>query len=131
MAIRGLYESDDWVRQPGRFLLYWAGPVIIIIVSACFAEPSGKTWAWVVALVWMGCACLINAWRCARRHCYYTGPFLIIMAFITWLYGSGLIELGVNGWWWLGLVIGIGSGCLWLLPERRWGQYATRQKSKS
>jgi hypothetical protein len=74
--------------------------------------------------MWMGLACVVNALRCGRIHCYLTGPFFLLMAVATVLHGSAKLSLGANGWWWLGLtLIFVGGGLLWYLPERMWGKY--------
>jgi hypothetical protein len=31
----------------------------------------------------MGVACIVNALRCGRVHCYLTGPFFLLMAVIA------------------------------------------------
>ena len=82
---------------------------------------------WTIALTWMGAACLINASRCGRTHCYLTGPFFLVMAVLSVLHGFDLVSLGDYGWLWLGLsLVVIGGGLLWLLPERIWGKFRTR-----
>jgi hypothetical protein len=43
-------------------------------------------------------ACLLNARRCARTHCYLTGPFFLILAGIALLYDIGNLSLGATGW---------------------------------
>ncbi len=51
----------------------------------------------------MGTACIANAVRCGRLHCYITGPFFVAMAVVTLLYGLGALPLGGNGWNLIGL----------------------------
>jgi hypothetical protein len=71
----------------------------------------------------MGAACIVNALQCKRVHCYITGPFFLLMALVTLLFGLGVVPLGRNGWNWLGLTILIGAVALWCLPELVWGKY--------
>ncbi len=79
---------------------------------------------WPVALVWMGVACLMNARRCGRRHCYLTGPFFLVMAALALCHGAGIVPLGDSGFFWLGVVLLVGGyGVLWKLPEYLWGAY--------
>lgn len=87
------------------------------------SPPMIKTWVWVGALVWMGGACLWNARRCGRRHCYWTGPFFLVMALPVLAYGYGYAPLGPQGWTWLGLAIGIGSVLITGVTERG-GKYS-------
>jgi len=44
-----------------------------IIASLFFPTPA-RAATWIVALVWMATACILNSRRCGRTHCRYTGP---------------------------------------------------------
>jgi hypothetical protein len=80
----------------------------------------------------MGAACILNALRCGRLHCYLTGPFFLLMAAATLLHGFEILWLGPNGWLWLGLtLVVVGGGILWYLPERLWGKYSSRSPDSS
>lgn len=46
---------------------------------------------------WMGFACLINARRCRRRHCYYSGPIFLAGGVAVLLVGFEIISLGPDG----------------------------------
>jgi hypothetical protein len=52
----------------------------------------------------MGLVCLLNASRCGRVHCRFTGPFLILCAVASLGYGLGLLPLEASGWKWIGAV---------------------------
>jgi hypothetical protein len=71
----------------------------------------------------MGTACTANAVRCGRLHCYITGPFFLVMAVVTLLYGLGIVPLGVHGWSLIGLTILVGAIALCCLPELFFGKY--------
>jgi hypothetical protein len=71
----------------------------------------------------MGVACIANAARCGRTHCYVTGPFFLAMAIVTFLYGVGIVRLGTNGWNVIGLTILVGAIALSCLPELFFGKY--------
>ena len=71
----------------------------------------------------MGAGCVVNALRCGRVHCYVTGPFFLLMALLSLLYGFGLLPLGRNGWNLIGLVVLIGAIALSCLPEMLLGKY--------
>ena len=108
------------------FLLYWL-PAIAIVVAVVPAISSGwRTVVWTVALGTMGVACIVNALRCGRVHCYLTGPFFLLMALIALSYGLGMLHLGGNGWNLLGLMTLIGAIALWCLPEMFLGKYRKR-----
>lgn len=78
---------------------------------------------WAIALTTMGIACTVNAVRCGRVHCYVTGPFFLLMALGTMLYGVGLLPLGHNGWRYLGMTILVGGVALCCLSEMLLGTY--------
>jgi hypothetical protein len=108
------------------YTLAWGLPSAAL-VAAVFMAPATRTLVWTGALAWMGLACLANALRCGRLHCYLTGPFFLFMAGASLLHGLGILWLGPRGWLWLGLTIVVGGfGLLWYLPERLWGKYARR-----
>jgi hypothetical protein len=105
--------------------LVWGVP-IAVIVAAGFAPPLWRTILWCGALTAAGVACVINARRCGRRHCFYTGPFYLAAALVTAAYGSGLVTLPFITWSRLALAIAGGSVLLQWLPERIWGKYVSR-----
>ena len=123
-------QQKDWVRQAGSFALAWGLP-IALLVGAVFLDPSAKSVVWAAALSWMGMACLLNARRCGRIHCYLIGPFFLVIGFVALLHGFDIVPLGPAGWRWLGLTLGIGGALLWCLPEMIWGKYANRSSDTS
>ena len=120
-------KSRDILSSRWRvFILYWL-PAIAIVVAGVPAISSGwRTVVWTVALGTMGVACIVNALRCGRVHCYLTGPFFLLMALIALSYGLGMLHLGGNGWNLLGLIALIGTIALWYLPEMFLGKYRQR-----
>lgn len=82
-----------------------------------------RTAVWAVALTIMGIACLANARRCGRLHCYITGPFFLLMAVVTLLYGLGILALGKNGWNAISLIVLVGAIVFTCLPEMLLGRY--------
>jgi hypothetical protein len=117
-------ESRDILSSRSRvFILYW-GPAIAIVVVAPLAISSGwRAFVWTVALATMGMACVVNALRCGRVHCFLTGPFFFLMALVALSYSLGILHLGGNGWNLLGLITLIGAIALWCLPEMFLGRY--------
>jgi hypothetical protein len=99
-------------------------PGIAIVAAASTGFPGAwRTAVWAVSLSIMGIGCVANALRCGRVHCYLTGPFFLLMALVTLLFGLGVVPLGRNGWNWLGLTILIGAIALCCLPELFLGKY--------
>ena len=121
-------QERDWVGNYRAFAIAWGLPIAALI-AAIFVGTLAKTIIWIAALVWMGIACLANATRCGRRHCYFTGPFFLVMAVVSGLHGFGFVPLGPEGWSWLGITIGAGGGLLWFIPEQIWGSFAARRQT--
>jgi len=116
--------DNDLLRSYKSFAVSWGIPIAAMIGAISVAHPV-KTWIWVGALAWMGVACLANARRCGRTHCYYTGPFFLFMTLPVLLHGYELLWLGTEGWKWLGITVGVGGGGLWCLSEKLLGKYRT------
>ncbi|TFH40195.1 MAG: hypothetical protein E4H01_16990 [Lysobacterales bacterium] len=119
-------REGDWTQRRHTRAIAWHIPEIALIV-AIFLDPGVRTVVWSISLLWMGVACILNARRCGRRHCFYTGPFFVVTGVIVALHGSEIVSLGQHGWWWLGVVTVVGGyGVLWTLLERYWGEYIAR-----
>ena len=121
-ADRGRVTERDWAGRLSGLVLVWGLPIGAML-GAIALDPLPKTLVWMAALGWMGVACLLNARRCGRTHCYYTGPFFLIMILPVALHGFAVMPLGPDGWQWLGMAVGIGGGCLWCLTEAAFGRY--------
>lgn len=120
-------ESRDILSGRLRvFLLYWLPAIAIVVAGVPVISSSWRTVVWTVALSTMGVACIVNALRCGRVHCYLTGPFFLLMALIALSYGLGMLHLGGKGWNLLGLMTLIGAIVLWCLPEMLLGKYRKR-----
>jgi hypothetical protein len=111
-------KSRDLLSIPWLALAVFWLPAIAIVLAARFGVSNGwRTAVWTGSLIIMGTACIANARRCGRVHCYITGPFFLLMALVTFLYGLGVMPLGRNGWNWIGLTILAGAIALCCLPE--------------
>ena len=120
-------KSRDILSSRWRvFLLYWLPAIAIVVAGAPAISNGWRTIVWTVALATMGVACIVNALRCGRVHCYVTGPFFLLMALVALSYGLGFLHLGGNGWDLLGLATLIGAIALWCLPEMFFGKYRQR-----
>ena len=120
-------NKRDWVGNTRSFALAWVIPSAAM-VGAVFTPTPIRTVVWIGALIWMGAACLANASRCGRMHCYFTGPFFLLMALVTGLHGFKVVNLGAEGWVWLGTMIAVGGFGLWWVPERAWGKFTARRE---
>jgi len=90
-------QQQDWVGTTRSFTLAWGLPILVIVASA-FAENPLRTLVWAAALAWMGTACLLNARRCGRTHCRYTGPYYLLLTIPVVLHGTQVVSLGAHGW---------------------------------
>ena len=89
-------------------MLVWKIPQAAIIADLLAPEPL-RTAIWIVALLWKGTACILNARRCGRTHCRYTGPYYLATIVPTFVLGSGVVSAGIYGWLVLAGVILLGS----------------------
>jgi hypothetical protein len=65
----------DWAHGV-RGCLTWGMPAALLIIS----PAQYFVIVWPTLLTFMGVACLLNARRCGRIHCYFTGPFFLLLA---------------------------------------------------
>lgn len=111
-------RDADWTRGI-RGCLTWGIPAALLILS----PVQYFVIVWPTMLTFMAAACLLNARRCGRIHCYFTGPFLLVLAGVGLLYGLGVLPLGARGWSTLSLALVIGSLVLIYVPEWILGRY--------
>jgi hypothetical protein len=81
--------------------------------------PLPRTALWTPAFLVAGVACVANARRCGRLHCYFTGPLYLVAAVATLLVGVGWVPLG---WSWIAAAA-IGGTVLAYVPEWVRGRY--------
>jgi hypothetical protein len=93
------------------------------IAAALFAPTPLRTVVWTIAMAWTGAACLVNAARCGRTHCRYTGPFYLALIVPTLVAGSA--DASTPVWIALAALILIGGKAIWWASERVWGRYDT------
>lgn len=115
-------KKKDFTTDRVTAALLWGAPHIIFFIGI-FTNPMLRTILWSSALSIAGTACLINAFRCGRVHCYFTGPFYLLMAVLSLLYGLGILPFGQFGWVWIGSTVVIVGPILTRIPERIYGKY--------
>jgi hypothetical protein len=128
IAMNETGATHDLVRNSEARLLLWGLPTAVMLLTLCFAGDAWiVTLTWTLSLVVMGGACLVNARDCGRTHCYFTGPFFLLMAAASLSYGLGWLPLGPHGWLYLGAALLAGGGFFGFVPEKLWGRYRRAQ----
>jgi hypothetical protein len=112
---------DFLCKGPSACLL-WCAPWVAFALGFS-VPPRLRTALWTTSLAFMGVVCLVNARRCSRIHCLFTGPFFILGAIASLWYGLGFLPLGSSGWKWIGAVTIIGAIVLTCIPELVLGRY--------
>jgi hypothetical protein len=113
--------ARDWVGRAHTNLLAWWIPQGAMLAGLVLAVPV-RTIVWVIALAWMGTACIVNARRCGRTHCRFTGPYYLAM--IVPVVALAMASAGLVAWASLAAVILFGSKIIWWVTERAWGRYS-------
>jgi hypothetical protein len=117
-------DAHDLLSSPWHaFLVFWLPAITIVIAGGSWVSTGWRTAVWSGALAVIGIACVVNALRCGRVHCYITGPFFLLMAAIALLYGLHLLPLGRHGWNVIGVTTLIGAIVLCCVPEMMVGKY--------
>ena len=123
MANDTVQASRDWLASTRTSAVAWWIPAAAII-GALFVPAPVRAGTWVIALIWMGTACILNARRCNRTHCRYTGPYYLLMILPVLALGSGMVLASVYIWLALACVILVGSKLIWWATERAWGKFS-------
>lgn len=124
----GQCHKQDLLGRPLALGLFWIAPWLLIIASS-HGSDIVHTAGWTFGFAVMGVACLANARRCGRRHCFYTAPLFLLAALASLLYGIDAVPFGPNDWNWIGGVAVAGAilACCGLEPLL--GRYAGRHSS--
>jgi len=117
-----IQRSRDWLRTPRTSLLAWWIPEAAIL-AGLLVSVTVRAAIWIIALSWMGTACILNARRCGRRHCRYTGPYYLAMIAPVLVLASGIVSTDLYTWLFLGVLILAGSKIIWWATERAWGKF--------
>ena len=117
-------KSRDLLKNKLHAGLAWWLPVAVMLLSRLLGSQVQVTaWVWGVMFFWMGLACLCNAWRCHRVHCYYGAPLFFISA-------MGALGIALEGAFfdalsldYLGLFTLVIFLLVWVVSEKYWGCY--------
>jgi len=102
----------------------WGLPGVLFALGGAWSAE--RPWLWVPALAVAGSACVLNAWRCGRLHCYVTGPLFLIAAAATVLDALGVVAIGGH---YILLAVFVGAALACGL-ECVWGKYVGSARSR-
>jgi hypothetical protein len=112
-------KTNDLARGWSAVRL-WGLPVIALVVGSY--SQRARLVLWIPALLVMGVACLRNAARCGRVHCYITGPLSLLAAVYVVLAGFHLVPIQPG----IFLDIILAVAVLACLAELPFGKYRKR-----
>lgn len=121
--------TTDWIYRRESFALWWLPSSALLISALIGTRIQAVTWP--LLLTYMGVACLLNARRCGRVHCFFTGPFFLLLALVALLHGSGILSLGQRGWSLLTATFVVGFATLFFVPEWFLGRYRSSHGTES
>ncbi len=78
MANNTARPAVDWTASARTYGWVWGLPIVAIVAGLLVDVPA-RTAIWTIALAWKGAACILNARRCRRTHCRFTGPYYLAM----------------------------------------------------
>lgn len=118
-------RDKDWTAHCSGQVFWWALPLVVGISAGLFNLSLADTgFVWAGVLAWMGTGCVLNAWRCGRLHCFFSGPVLWGGAIAAVLIGFRVLRgahiLNYVLWGTAALV------AVSYLLEAFWGRYAHR-----
>jgi hypothetical protein len=116
-------NGGDWLNSTGTSFLAWWLPKLAIFLTI-FVAISFRTLVWLITLLWMGTACILNARRCGRTHCRYTGPYYLAMILPVLALAFGPLSASTYTWVALALLILIGGWVIRWVTELKWGRYS-------
>lgn len=117
--------EKDFARRSIAWLL-WGVPAAVVVLGS-FVTPVPRMLLWTPAFLIGGIACVMNAARCGRVHCYITGPLYLLAALATVLAGTDLVPLR---WSWIGCAV-IGGTVVAYVPEWIRGKYVVPTVARS
>ena len=114
---------DLAATRPGVILM-WGVPIAAIL-STNFGLWAPQPTLFIIAgaLIWMGIGCLLNARRCGRVHCRFTGPWFLLAGLVPLMVGFGILDLSTGQWNIFSAVTTFGALGIWYFSEKILGTY--------
>ena len=121
MKDRLAMKGTDVTRRWSRLLLVYGLPFVVMqLVGNLSNSALAVASTWAVGFAVMGTACLVNALRCGRVHCWFTGPWFLLAAVLTVLRYLEVIRISWSTILNAGL---LGALLLFFVSENIWGRY--------
>lgn len=125
-------KSLDNMRRPFRFMLFFGIPILGLLgANLLAAMPVARASIDILSFAWMGIACLVNALKCNRAHCWFTGPWSLLVAIALSAHEFLDVRVAkisfadiVNA----GFIIFL---LLWFVPELILGKYFARHSTET
>ena len=112
-------KPNDLVSQK-RGILVWCLPTVALFVGLAWRDKFA--WFWIPSFLIMGIGCLVNARRCSRLHCYFTGPVFVVAAIYVALAAANILPMSPGTF----LVTVLAIAILACLAEVPFGRYRKR-----
>ena len=112
-------QAQDLICGKSAFL-FWCVPAFALFIG--FGWNEVRPWLWIPAFLVMGVACVVNAARCGRLHCYVTGPIFLLAAVYVAVAAFGWLPMQPS----IFLCIVLGITALAYVAERPLGTYRNR-----
>jgi hypothetical protein len=85
--------------------LLWYLPAALVVAG--ISLPAARAALWIPSFTVMGVACVVNARRCGRLHCFVTGPVFLSAAIASTIDALSLVRID-----WRIVVLGAAIGTL-------------------
>lgn len=122
-TIESLLAKDN-ARNPIRWFVSWGIPLLAMATVNVLRLPGTLGPDTIIgSFAWIGVACLTNALRCSRVHCWFTGPWCLMTAAVLLGISLRAPVLAQLPFSWLANIGGVGALILWLVPELFLGKY--------
>ena len=119
--------AADITRNWGRLFLVYGVPLLAMQLVGNLSDSTlAVAGTWTAGFGVMGTACLVNALRCGRVHCWFTGPWFLLAAAAT-----VLRYMEVIGLTWPTILNGglLGALLTFFVSEKIWGKYFGKNRS--
>jgi hypothetical protein len=113
--------TGDLTRSRGRLFLVYGVPWIAMqLVGNLSNSELAVASTWAAGFAVMGTACVVNALRCGRVHCWFVGPWFLLAAAVTVLRYAGVVGIS-----WPTIINAgpLGALLLFFVSENIWGKY--------